>query len=263
MNETILGPGERLDPVNERLSLICKTDGLTFGTDAYLLAAFMRPAKRARAVELGTGTGIISLLCAARERFSTIEAWELQPDFAELAERNVRLNRLEARITVRQGDIRSLTPTALGTEVDVVFANPPYMRTDSGKRNESDYKYIARHEVCGTVGDFCATAGRILKHGGKFYCVFRPDRLSELMGALAECRLEPKTAVFVHGDARTEPSMVLIEATKGAAPGMRILPPLFLHELDDRGEGKRRLSSRAAEIYETMSFYERAREKEE
>lgn len=261
MNETILGQGERLDPVNERLSLIRKTNGLTFGTDAYLLAAFMRPAKRGRAVELGTGTGIISLLCAARERFSTIEAWEVQPDFAELAGRNVRLNGLEARVTVRQGDIRALTPTVLGGEVDAVFANPPYMRTDSGKRNESDYQYIARHEVCGTVSDFCGAAGRILKHGGKFYCVFRPDRLSELMGALVAHRLEPKVMVFVHGDGETEPSTVLVEATKGASPGMRILPPLFLHGLDDRGKGTRKLSPRAAAIYETMSFYETANKK--
>ena len=55
---------ERLDYVNEKITLIQKKNGLTFGTDAFLLAAYIKENKRARAAELGTGTGIISLLCA-------------------------------------------------------------------------------------------------------------------------------------------------------------------------------------------------------
>lgn len=251
-----LREGERLDPVNEQIRLIRKTDGLTFGTDAYLLAAFARENRRGRAVELGTGTGIVSLLLAARDRFATVDALEIQEDFAELATRNAALNGLSHRVRVHQCDIRSARPEQLGGEADAVLANPPYMRTDSGKRNESDYKYIARHEVCGDIGDFAAAAERLLKHGGRFYCVFRPDRLSELMEALSAHRLEPKVMLFVHGDECAEPSMVLVSATKGGAKGMRILPPLLLHSAESRGQGARPLSPRAARIYETMSLYE-------
>ena len=250
-----LEAGERLDAVNESISLICKRDGLTFGTDAFLLASFLRPLRRGRAVELGTGTGIISLLAAARERFSLIYALEVQEDFATLASRNVILNGLAERVRVRHCDLRDVTPAELGGEVDAVFSNPPYMRTDSGKRNESEWKYIARHEVFGGIGDFCACGRRLLKHGGKFYCVWRPDRLSELMSALTENKLEPKVMVFVHADAEAEPSMVLVSATKGGAPGMRILPPLILHDAPNTDGGGRALSSRAAAIYDTMNFY--------
>lgn len=256
----MLRSGERLDEVNESIRLIAKKDGLTFGTDAYLLAAFMRPQKKGRAVELGTGTGIISLLCAARERFGRIDALEIQEDFAELAERNVRLNALEDRICIRHADVREISVAELGGECDVVFANPPYMRTDSGKRNLSDYKYIARHEVCGTVDDFCGAAERLLKYGGKFYCVWRPDRLEELMAALRAHALAPKQMLFVHADEVSEPSMLLVSATKGGAEGLRILPPLLLHDMADRGAPKRALSKRAERIYETMSFDEKATE---
>lgn len=253
--EITLKDGERLDPVNERIRLIRKTDGLTFGTDAYLLAAFAREQRKGRAVELGTGTGIISLLLAARDRFSRIDALEIQEDFAELATRNVLLNGLSDRITVHHCDLRDASPSLMGGEVDAVLANPPYMRTDSGKRNLSDRKYIARHEVCGDVGDFCAAAGRLLKHGGRFYCVFRPDRLTELTEGLLVHRLEPKIMLFVHGDELSEPSMVLISATKGGAKGLRILPPLMLHAAESRGRSVRPLSPRAEEIYATMSVY--------
>ena len=250
-----LSENERMDEVNEKISLIQKKDGLTFGTDAFLLASFIRPQKRAFAVELGTGTGIISLLLAARERFSKIWALEVQEEFATLAARNVLLNRMETRVFVRHADLREFSVDELGKEVDVVFSNPPYMRTDSGKRNESDGKYIARHEVCGNIGDFCAAAARLLKYGGRFYCVYRPDRLSELMEALRKHHLEPKQMVFVHADSESEPSMVLLSATKGGAPSLRILPPLMLHDSTDK-TGVRKLSARAQKIYDTMSFSE-------
>lgn len=248
--------GERIDKVNEQISLISKTDGLTFGTDAFLLASYIRPQPKARAVELGTGTGIVSMLLAARSRLSEIHAIEVQEDFASLAERNVSLNSLEEKIKVIHSDIREVRVRDIGGEVDVVFTNPPYMRTESGKRNESDHKYIARHEVFGDISDFCSSASALLKHGGRFYCVWRPDRLSDLMKAMAACRLEPKSMVFVHADAESEPSMALVCATKGGASGMRVLPPLMLHSVDSRAESARGMSERAMRIYETMSFYD-------
>ena len=177
-----------------------------------------------------------------------------------MAQRNVALNGLEDRVEIHHADIRDISANTVGGEADAVFANPPYMRTDSGKRNESDRKYIARHEVCGGIHDFCYAAGRLLKHGGKFYCVWRPDRLSELMGAMCEYALEPKTMVFVHGDAEAEPSMVLVSAIKGGSAGMRILPPLFLHDVQDRGAARRAMSAKAQKIYDTMSFYESGKE---
>ena len=256
MNGLELLPEERLDEVNERLRLICKKDGLTFGTDAFLLASFIKKKPSARAVELGAGTGIISLLLAARERVARISAVEIQEDFASLAERNVRLNSLEDKIDVIHADVRELKSQHIGCEVEIVFSNPPYMRTDSGKRNESDRKYIARHEVMGGISDFCAAAYRLLKHGGLFYCVWRPDRLSELMSAMNEYHLEPKVMEFVHADGESEPSMVLVSATKGGAPGMRIMPPLMLHSADSRSEGAREMTPRAKRIYDTMSFYD-------
>ena len=65
MNDIMLEVGERLGAVNERITLIQKKDGLTFGTDAFLLASFIKPRKSGRALELGAGTGIISLLIAS------------------------------------------------------------------------------------------------------------------------------------------------------------------------------------------------------
>ena len=227
---------ERLDKVNEKVTIIQKKDGLTFGTDAFLLAAFIRSQKKAYAAELGAGTGIISLLLAAREKLAHIDAFEIQSDFCNITSRNIELNGFNDKIAVYNSDIREICAASVGRELDVVFSNPPYMITGGGKRNESDRKYIARHEVCGGIDDFCKAAHRLLKHGGRFYCVWRPDRLSSLVYSLRANRLEPKIMVFVHGDVNSEPSMVLIEAKKGGKCGLKLTRPLLIYKNTDNKE---------------------------
>lgn len=250
MNDITLFPNERIDKVNENLTLIQKKDGLTFGTDAFLLASFIKNTPTKKAAELGSGTGIISLLLAERNKLSNIYAIEIQKDFADLTKRNTHINCLDSKIMTVNADVASIKASDIGGEVDVVFTNPPYMKTDSGKRNDSDAKYIARHEVCGDINDFCKAGFRLLKHGGKFYVVWRPDRLCDLFFALRSNRLEPKIITFVHADTQSEPSMVLISATKGGASGAKVTAPLILHTDAEH----KQMSDRASKIYDTLSF---------
>ena len=245
---------ERLDYVNEKITLIQKKNGLTFGTDAFLLAAYAKSAPQKVAAELGCGTGIISLLCAAREKFARIHAFEVQESFYDITLRNAKNNKLDQKVIACLADIRDVRASDVGGEIDVVFSNPPYMKTDSGKRNDSDEKYIARHEVMGAVSDFCACAARLLKFGGKFYVVWRPDRLSELFASMNAVSLEPKTMTFVHANENREPSMVLICATKGGKPSLKITPPLFLNKTLPDGTPSAELSEKAEKIYDTMNF---------
>ena len=249
MNNILL-ENETLTNVNENIKLIQRKNGLTFGTDAFLLASFLKEQKNGVALELGGGTGIISLLSATRGKFKKIYCAEIQPEFAEVISRNVKLNSLEEKIVPICADVRELKSAHIGCEVDAVFSNPPYMKADSGKRNEHDEKFIARHEVCGDIGDFCACAKRLLKHGGFFYCVWRPDRLVDLICAMRENNLEPKEMCFVHANTKSAPSMVIVKAKKGAASGITVIEPLFLNEDDN----PKALTERAKKIYEECNF---------
>ena len=250
----LLTDDERFDVVNEKIRLIQKKQGLTFGTDAFLLAAFVKKAPKTHVVDLGSGTGILLLLLLAKGKVKCATAVEVQPAFADLVARNAAINNLGDKITPLCADVREIRPETVGGEVGLVISNPPYMKCTSGKRNESDEKYIARHEVCGNIRDFCACASRLLKHGGKFVCVWRPDRLTDLLGAMQEHRLEPKRMTFVHADAESEPCSVLIEAVKGGAPSVRVSKPLILYEAHTEGDQVRRLTPAAQKIYDTCSF---------
>ncbi len=116
--------------------------------------------------------------------------------------------------------------------MDYVTANPPYLPAGTGAGNASEEKHMARHEVAGTVADFCAAAGRLLKHGGRFFCVFRPERLADLFESLRPAHLEPKRLTAVQATPMAKPSLILLEAVKYAAPSLRLTPPLCLWQAD-------------------------------
>ena len=222
----ILRDNERYDAVNDDISLIQKKDGLTFGTDALLLSGYVF-GKYKRGLELGGGTGIISMLLLTRGKLESCDALEVQEEYAELISRNAEHNGLSERLRAIHIDAREYKDT---DGYDLVFTNPPYMKTDSGKRNYTDSKNIARHEVYGTIYDFLEAAKRLLKFGGAFYAVYRPDRLIDLISAMRENKIEPKRMTFVHADLKSEPSMVLIEGRLGGKSGARVTAPLIIYE---------------------------------
>lgn len=216
---------ERLDEVNDALRLIQKTDGLTFGTDALLLAAYVR-GRYASGVELGGGTGIVSFLLLARGKLGRCECIELQEEYAELIERNARLNGLDGRMETVCGDVRHVRLLA---EREMAFTNPPYMKASSGRENRELKKNLARHEVMGDINDFMEAARRSVKYGGDVYAVYRPDRLTDLIAAMRRAEIEPKRASFVHADVCSEPSLVLVEGRRGGKCGMRVTRPFIIY----------------------------------
>jgi tRNA1Val (adenine37-N6)-methyltransferase len=243
MDDIIFNPDETITDVNDSLRLIQKRDGLTLGTDALLLAAFIKPQKSASAADLGSGTGIISMLCARRKKFDKIYAVELQSDYADIIERNITLNKLGSVVTSVCADVRDIS-----LKVDTAFSNPPYMKDKSGKPSDNPGRNAARREINGGIGDFCATAERILKYDGLFYVVYRPDRMVDLLCALRGHHLEPKRLAVVYADIASDPCLILVEAKKNASPSLIMPRALFLWV---NGE----MSAEARHIYETGEWF--------
>jgi len=230
--------------VNDNINLLQNHRGLTFGTDALLLAAFVKKRKNSIAVEIGGGSGIISLLCASRGKFSEIISLEVQPDYADIIAENIKMNSLDGIVKSVCCDVRDYVGNA-----NTVFTNPPYMKATSGKRNSDEGKYIARHEVYGTIVDFCEAAGRILNTGGEFYCVYRPDRLCDLFCAMRDADIEPKKIVMVYPDVHHEACLVLCEGKKDAKSGLEY-ETLYINEPDGIT-----MTGKMKYIYDNGNFY--------
>ena len=144
---TDISKNERSDAINENIRLLQRKNGLTFGSDAFLLSAFCRPQRSGRAADLGCGTGVIALLLAARGTYAHVTGVEVQETFAEITQKNIENNGFSHTVSVLCKDVRELSPTDFGGELDAVVANPPYMRADSGYASPHDEKQIARTEA--------------------------------------------------------------------------------------------------------------------
>lgn len=214
----------KAETVNAGLQLLQARQGFSFGTDALLLGAFVRARRKGVAVDLGSGSGVLSLLLQAREAFARIYAVDIQAQYAQkdgLIAQNARQNGMADRIIPVCADVRTLTAADVGGEVDCVLANPPYYTTEQGRQSDSAVRDTARHTACGDIDDFCACAARLLKFGGTFFCVFTPERLCDLLCAMRAADLEPKRLVLCQNDALHAPFAVLCEGKKGAKPAMR------------------------------------------
>lgn len=203
-----------------------------FGMDAVLLANFARIKQGASVIDIGTGTGIIPLLLAAKSKGSHWTGLEVQSNMVEMAGRSVRLNDVENKIDIVEGDIRSVRELFRPESFGAVTTNPPYMKENSGLKNESDTIYISRHEVMATLEDVIKGAAYLLKSSGTFAMVHRPSRLPEIMDVMMRYRIEPKRMQLVQPHIDKEPNMVLIEGVKDGGRECRIMPSLIVYNKD-------------------------------
>ena len=197
------------------------------GTDAMLLADFAGHS-RGMAADLGCGAGVIALALAWRDPELKVLAVDILEAAARAAEENAALNGLSDRVEVRCCDLRKLTGAQAAERFDLVVSNPPYYPVESGFRSPDPSRAAARTELCCTLEELCLAAARLLKTGGRFCVVHKPERLAELFYALQRAGLEPKRLRMVQSRPDSPPSLVLVESKKGARHGLRIEAPVLL-----------------------------------
>lgn len=214
---------------NFGLRIAQKRDGYRFSLDPLILCDFARVSAGDQIIDLGTGCGVIPLVLARREGGARIVGVEHQEEMAELAARNVRLNALEDRIAIVQGDVALLKGRFPPSSFDVVTANPPYRRRGTGKVSPRGGRDLARHESTATLADFLAMAKHLVRASGSISFIYHPSRLSELFVEAAALKLAPLRLRMVHGNDGAEARMFLVELVKGRKGELRVLPPLFVY----------------------------------
>lgn len=225
-----LKDGERLDDLHRNGYQIIQNEKLfCFGMDAVLLSGFASVHEGERALDLGTGTGIIPILLAAKTAGEHFTGLEISPTSADMARRSVLLNHLEQRVKIVQGDIKEAGELFAPASFDTVTSNPPYMIGKHGLVNPDTEKAAARHEILCTLEDVVRAAARLVRPGGRFYMVHRPFRLAEIIRTLSQYKLEPKRMQLVYPYVDREPNMVLIEAVRGGRPRMTVEKPLIVY----------------------------------
>ena len=222
---------ERLDDLQRNgYQIIQKKNGFCFGMDAVLLSGFARVKQGEKAIDLGTGTGIIPILLEAKYEGEHYTGLEIQDEMADMAARSVALNHLEEKVSIVKGDIKEASRLFGAASFDVVTSNPPYMNDAHGLKNPDLPKAISRHEVLCTLDDVTREAARLLRPGGRFYMVHRPHRVIEIITALTKYKLEPKRMKMVHPFVEKDANMVLIEAVRGGKSMIKVEAPIVVYQ---------------------------------
>ncbi len=211
--------------LNGKLRIIQSRQGYRFSVDALLLAEFVSIKDEDLVIDLGAGSGIISLFLATKRKVAFIVGIELQKELASQAQRNVALNELERKIAIIQGDLRHL-PLARGF-ADVVVCNPPYRQQRSGRINPDESKAIARHEIAASLDAILAAAKALLKPGGRLTLIYPANRLTEVFTKMTTEELEPKRLQIIFPDSASYAKLALIEGRLQGRSGLKILPPIF------------------------------------
>ena len=226
-----LKTGERLDDLERNgYQIIQNPDVFCFGMDAVLLSGFVKTGEGTKVMDLGCGNGIIPILLAAKTAAAQITGLEIQEYSADMAERSVRFNRLEERVSIVRGDIKEVVGMFEAASFDTVTSNPPYIKGGKGLVNPDEPKAIARHELKCSLEDIILAAKYLLKPGGGFFMVHRPQRLSEIFVCCSMNGLEPKRMKLVHPFTDHEPNMVLLECRRGGKPQLNIEKPLIVYK---------------------------------
>ena len=208
-----------------------------FSLDSILLANFVSIKKNDKMiVDLGTGNAPIPLYMSLNTD-ADIYGFEIQKKSYDLALKSVKINNKEGQIHIINDDIKNASKLLGAYKADVVVTNPPFFKYIECKSNinKNDEKTIARHEVLITLDELLCEASMLLKNGGTFAMVHRPDRLLDILNACQKYRLEPKRLRFVYPKENAKCNHILIECRKDGQPGgLMVLPPLIIHTNDNK-----------------------------
>jgi tRNA1Val (adenine37-N6)-methyltransferase len=202
--------------------------GYRFALDAILLAHFLKIEPQEEALEIGSGSGVITVLLSRLQKFKRVVAVEVQHSLAELSKENFRLNAI-SNAQALEADIKMLEKFLDPNSFDLIFSNPPYRKTGTGKLNPSQQKAIARHELKMKLENLFECADKFLKEGGRFSLILPKFREADFLRMVKHYQFQCREKRYVHSIANEVPAFFL--ATISRIGGNLVeYPPLIVYD---------------------------------
>jgi tRNA1Val (adenine37-N6)-methyltransferase len=221
---------ERIDLLGRKgLRIIQHPQKFKFTIDAFLLTGFIEPKPNHRIIDLGTGGGVLPLLIAGQREVQSIYGLEIQPELVSMAGRSVSLNGLEEKITILEGDLRSLPETLKPNSFDYVISNPPFFGADRGIIPENQALAKARFEIDCTLEDVIKAVVRLVRANGRVALIYPVSRLTDLLIALTKAHLSPTRLRLVYPKPGVNSNLLLLEARPGVKCPLEVLPPFNVY----------------------------------
>lgn len=221
------------------IKIVQDKDYFNFSLDSVLLPNFVEiPKKTNKILDMCTGNAPIPLILSTKTN-AKIYAVELQKEVFNLAKETIKINNLDNQIELINDNIKNLKKIFNTETFDIITCNPPYFKKkDDSIINDNKVKSIARHEIEMELEDVMVISKALLKNEGSLVLVHRTERLIKIIELMKKHNIEPKRMRLIYSKVNTESNLVLIDGRKNGKEGLKILPPLYIHNDDNSYTGE-------------------------
>ena len=209
----------------------------TFGVDSIILLDFAKMKKNKNLIDIGSGSGILSLGANDYYNLKKVYAIEIQKEKANLLKENLNINDIY-NVEIVNKDLNNVD---LGSNlIDYIITNPPYYKITDNIRNKNEEFLISRQEKYLKLENIFDFANKTLKDRGKLFMIHKPERMVEIFKKSGN--LKPKRIRFVQSTYNKKPQFILIEFVKNANDGIKIEDPLIIYENSTYTEEMKRIN---------------------
>lgn len=177
------------------------------GTDGVLLGAWADGGKRI--LDIGTGTGLLSLMMAQRFPQSRLTGIDMDADACRQAAENVEASPFRDRIEIVCASLQQYACDGL---FDCIVSNPPFFV--NGMKNPDSRRSMARHADTLTYADLFDGVGRLLHGNGIFSVVIPSECLDRLLEEAFLHGFYPTRRIAVRTTPRKQPRRYLLSFSR-------------------------------------------------
>lgn len=206
------------------LTIYQHNSGYRYNSDTIVLYSFIHSfACKGNILEVGFGSGILSLLIKRDFPKSNVVGIDVQKQNLELAKYNAKLNNLAVDFIC--DDFSNF----FTQKFDIIISNPPYYHVGV-QRSSHEQLAKSRYSVYLPLEVFAKNISLSLKSGGRVFFCYDAKQIALVLDVLRQNKLTPEFIQFVHTKRAKEASIVLINAKKNSKSLAKIIPPFVLHE---------------------------------
>ncbi|CAM4026233.1 tRNA1(Val) (adenine(37)-N6)-methyltransferase [Shewanella aquimarina] len=197
--------------------------GMPVSTDGVLLGAWAPLAQAKTILDIGAGSGLLSLMAAQRSE-AAIQALEIDPMAARDCQHNIDQSPWGDRITLTQADLLQWYP-GVQTKFDHILCNPPYF--DNGPQSQCSKRAQARHTDSLAFDQLLSAIKQLLAPQGKASLILPNASLGRFLPLLADFELQLHSRVDITTAPSKKPQrhlLCLSHAASSAKPSEAIEP---------------------------------------
>ncbi len=202
--------------------------GYRFSVDSPILADFI-PFSENTGLEIGSGSGIISILLLHKKKLPGITGIEIQKGLCDLSKMSIAENSMSTRFNVINADFNSVYEDFRG--IKIIFSNPPFFKIGIGHLSKNEEVKRGKFEVDITLKDIVKKSSEILGKKGNIFFILPYQRYGELLDIASDTGLFPVKVREVLSFKNGKPERFLIQLSNYKSDPIKVSPLIIYHSV--------------------------------